>query len=150
MGQQRTLEQLYFIRRSLTERNELLRQVVQERDQLKHLLLTVQSQPRTGQSGLGSVCNKSSEPGVAYMLPDLPVRASDFVPAVPVYPSARTMPAVSVMPSFPGVPVCGPQQVQNNQPAVHTKSFQMPVNPGSARQAGCWALETPQTVFQSM
>jgi hypothetical protein len=106
--------------------------VVRERDQLKHLLLTVQSQPRTGQSGPGSVCNKSSEPGVVYTLPDLRVRASEFVPDVPVYPSARTMPALFVMPSFPGVPVCGPQQVQNNQPVVHTNSFQLPVNPSSA------------------
>jgi hypothetical protein len=132
MGQQRTLEQLYFIRRSLSERNELLRQVVQERDQLKHLLLTVQSQPGTRQSGPGSICSKSSDQGVVYMLPDLPVRASEFVPAVPVYPSARTTPAVSVMHFFLGVPVCGPQQVQNDQSVVHTNSFQMPVNPGSA------------------
>jgi hypothetical protein len=132
MGQQRTLEQLYFIRISLSERNELLRQVVQERDQLKHLLLTVQSQPGTRQSGPGSICSKSSEQGVVYTLPDLPVRASEFVPAVPVYPSARTTPAIFVMPSFHGVPVCGPQQVQNDQSVVHTNLFQMPFNPGSA------------------
>jgi hypothetical protein len=139
MGQQRMLEQLYSIQRSLTERNELLCQVVQEREQLRHLLLTVQSQSGTGQSESSSICNRSSEREVVYTSPELPVRASEFVLAVPVYPSARMTPAVSVMHSFtgvPGVPVCSPQQVQNNQSVVHTNLFQMPVNPGIGSAGG--------------
>jgi hypothetical protein len=136
-SQQRTLEELNFIKRGLNERNELLRQVVRERDQLRHLLLTVQSQPGTGQSGPGSICSKSSEQEVVYTLPDkLPVRASGFVPAVSVYPSVIKTPAVSVMPSFIGVPVCGPQHVQDNQSVVHTNLFQMPVNPGIGSASG--------------
>jgi hypothetical protein len=127
-GQQRTLEQLYFIRRSLTKRNELLRQVPAETSSFDNSATAKDRTIRTWFS-----LQQSSEHGVVYTLPDkLPMRASEFVPAVPVYPSARTIPAVLVIPYFPGMPVCSLQQVQNDQLVVHSKSFQMPVKPGSA------------------